>query len=84
LLQTLVVALDEGHECLLVDLFEGGRWFGFGAGQKVGDCVTEVGWMDVATESVVVGGWDCVVVVVSLLGNRAGMDRWRLQRLMLL
>jgi hypothetical protein len=40
--------------------------------KTVGDCVAEVGWMDVATESVVVGGWDCVVVVVSLLGKKGG------------
>ncbi len=31
------------------------------------DCFAGVGWMGVATELVVVGGWDCFVVVVELL-----------------
>ncbi len=31
------------------------------------DCFAEVGWMGVVLELVVVGGWDCVVVVVDLL-----------------
>ncbi len=30
------------------------------------DCFAGVGWMDVAMELVVVGGWGCVVVVVGL------------------
>jgi hypothetical protein len=30
------------------------------------DCFAGVGWMGVAMELVVVGGWDCVVVVVEL------------------
>jgi hypothetical protein len=38
----------------------------------VGDCVAEVGWMGVATESVVIEGWDCVVAVVSFLGEKDG------------
>ncbi len=31
-------------------------------------CFAEVGWMSVVTELVVVGGWDCVVVVVDFVG----------------
>ncbi len=31
------------------------------------DCFAGVGWMGVVTELVVVGGWDCFVVVVELL-----------------
>jgi hypothetical protein len=33
------------------------------------DCFDEVGWMGIVTELVVVGGWDCVLVVVDLLVN---------------
>ena len=35
------------------------------------NCFAEIGWMSVVTELVVVGGWDCVVVVVGL-SNKKG------------
>jgi hypothetical protein len=61
----MVAAFDDGREWLLEDPFDGGRWFGLGVGRN--GCFAGVGLMGVAMELVVVGGWDCVVVVVELL-----------------
>ena len=36
LLQTMVAALDDGREWLLVDPFDGRHWFGLGVGQNGG------------------------------------------------
>ena len=63
----MVAAFDDGREWLLEDPFDGGRWFGLGVGRNGGRMCPGVGWMGVATEVVVVGGWDCFVVVVELL-----------------
>jgi hypothetical protein len=46
------------------------------------DCCAEVGWMGVVTEVMVVGGWDCVVAVVNLLGKTV-TSRHRSRRLTL-
>ena len=62
MLQTVVVALDEGRGWLLVDPLEGGCWLGLGVGRNGGQLL-------------VVSGWDCLVSAVDLQGKMGANEK---------